>query len=1671
MSLDYISDSEHEESQLKLTINQELLSNQLLQLSPTKRDAARRRLEELTNLSYTNTEMKQHTAVELSTDDRLPSRDSDIIEDSDDSDMDAVDLIRRLPVRELTTDTSAEPPLETTSGATTTHDDQENENHLRSYLNTTNSYITMSGRSLRKRNFASTHPYLADQAHYLGLSDLNYLNEIYEENQQDLENVVRYLNYNYVKLKERYPKDEKYKSKNFYTIISRQSHIAQEKERQEETETNEAGGKQDHNTNSDPDGDDEEEDEGNKEFTLNDYNSQAYETDESSNEPEDLLDLLKRHHPMIVEDEDSESSESDSAQSEAYVRVGGKLRKEKNALRGVLPESAKRLSIYTSARKQKRQQKRLESLEHRKGVAVRKTISKKRARKREDFSGFVDDNITYDTNNELYHELYEQPVEVEPYVAPTYPGFEDIDPFSDTSQSESEALDHESVLEMFGTAREERPGVFNDIGEVSDVELLPDIIELPDVLEMDNDHQDPGDVFDFEVREGDYINHMLATTTKSKLKGKKRQRVDKSTLPSVRRSYGTSGSTSGTPRTPRSSSGTPRISTGALQYKSRKPKTRDLTHYLESMSTRKKSRSRRTRDDSYSRLPVKKIAAPKETHQVKKSKASKVKKSTEKPRVFDNQYTKRTRDLFANDYLFLRTPVLSTTIFEAESKTRFVNNNRSVNPSAPQMAPSLLLGSQPIFDHGCMLNDINVKKITDLGTGKFYQMNKDSVTITSLGDPVVLTLVDIEGSLVRYEKALTRLARMLKNGSLSVDSFVNTFYSSIKGFLEWNLILQRTPSQRQWKLVQLLISNTLHSTLLTSSQIKFIIPYCLLLQYTMNMIARLNESTSAFDLPQTGVRYWQLFFETFTVASFDQINFEVGAKLKDAESFFIMCSLLESEKKWWSTVSNAIELYDPMDIGVLLEAVQCLCVFSRKHFSWDPLQLVYQKADAFADPEFYYRYLEIVYLMNQRKNWPLDERIVLQVYSSITQRKFANFPDEIGMPELMGRVSTRLDIPGETFFEQFMQLLYWYVSGLSEPSKVKRLVTKLFTTSSFSYANDQEHHIMFINRLNFILLLALVSTVDLKTQLTNVLTPIQQVNDMKLLKLSAKAVYTLTEIAMSRKSKLPVEGISMVVKCCIANYYTGSGVLKVWQKFLSSTRQLFKDASECLPQLAQFLTLPKAIDNSNIPDRISTDLCQVYSAISSSLVKMKESVMPAFRKSIEVLDEFIAAFLHKQMGRIPLPSVNEENKVVYLVEILIAVWIQCTFLLNGNWERLVLQTFPYTGNHQLRERFVLYFYSNILKYYDLKGCQEIVVRTVLKDLVRFSPSGYLSGLMRKLGKDRWDPFVFPKHEDVTLWKIENSRHTVVSAIIKNITNSHKCTKLEQQLYIKEILTTLNAEFEKYYSSTKYKTFCINVVKEIQKQCDPDMVDESTVYNLASRVGILDNEWTQFKIQKLPLKQKLQTFAIEFHNALYFGGDSISVLEKFTYGDGVELIYHLVSIYSQEILLGRCTTWRIVHALLDFFDRHIRDFKFRILNFNFKRFLRLLMELPMIMCPSTVSDQFFRISTMRSIGSILNFCRTLFNGYNDGQEIEEMWSSFKQTSRQERYDSQSLTCPYSSFRLLDIIGDGRFSNEPAFEDINQDTLDIAKRMLISETFLIRTHMVDSENRLLDYDFTM
>lgn len=1698
---EYISDSEDDSLRGELLVDKNKFTNILSTLSPSKQELTRQRLETLTNISYVNIE-NSTCSPRLGHNQNSETRNTinNLIEDSDDdSDSNPIDLIKNLPRRSAneieqrehsTSQHQSQDNAITQNivGNTVVPEDQENENHLQSYLNTTNSYVTWSGRSLRKRNFASTHPYLADQAHYLGLSDIDYLNEIYEENDHNLEKVVKYLNYNYERLKKRYPKDEKFRSKNFYTIISRQSHLAREKELQEEQRNGDSGSL----PNIDEEFEDEDE-EGNKEFTidpLDDLNSQTYETDESSHEPDDFLQPVK-HHRLVIPDDDDEDdnfdtnsnfysrnvaneesgsgSDSDSSKSDVYVRVGGRFRKERNALKGVLPESAKRLSIYQPKSKgpsSRHLQKPQPVLEHRKGIALRKR-TKRKISERDDFTGFVDDTITYDTNNELYHELYDQPIVIEePTPALNYPSFESVTNFSESSASEDEGeqMNYESDLDIFdvGPPQADITGVDEETGK----------------LDENGDLDEP---LDYEVREGDYINHMLATAPKRKTTAPKRQSASATTM-------GTSGNRTYKSQN-RSIDGMLSRPKKAHSYNTKRDVRRSdsSTVSVINRSTPNSRRQRKPRtaraasDESYSRLPVKRITSLRDqnTHKTTRPiRKSKKKKDNLQLTTLDNYMKGNPKDLFTDNYLFLRSPILSTTIVEAESVTRFVKESyKNVNPSAPQMAPSIILGSQPIFEFGCILNDIVLDKITALGDGKFYQIHKDSVTIDFLGETVILTLIDLESSKFRYEKLLIHLARLSKNSDLSNESLIQTVYTTVKGILEWNLILQECPTERIWKLIHLAVSNIRDSPYLTASTMKFILPYFILVEYTMSMITKLNNKPSSFDSNPLGIRYWQLFFETFSGDLFEKLNFEAGAKTKEAESYFILCRILEESGVWWTTIIKALQVYEAFDLSLLLESVFCLCVFARKGFSWEPLQLVYQKAilEETLGVEFYYRYLEIVYFMNQRNNWPLPETVVLQIYSSITRMKFANFIDEIGMPDLIGKVSNRFDIPDDSFFERFMQLLYWYISGLSEPSKVKKLVTKLFTFSKFQYVNDQSHHVMFINRLNFILLLALVCKVDLKTQLLNLLEGIENAKDAKLIKLASQGVCVLTEIAIQRDTKLPIEGISIVIQCCINGYYNVHGILKVWKNFLISLKDLFRDPLSRLSHLLQLLNISKSIDINNVPDKIIIDICHVLSHITSSMINVKDMVIQKHIKTIKSLNEFVLSLLHRQMGRLPLPSVIQENRVCDLIEILLSIWVQCAFVLDESWDRLILQTYAYTGNQQLREQFALYFYSKILQFNNLKGCKELVTRQVLRDLVCFNPSKYLCSILQKLQKEKWGTFNFGKTNGITLLMITNSRYVVVTNILQNLaSDSSTISMYEYQLYVKDILRTLDIEFEKYYSSLRYKTFCVNVIKDIQKYCEPAIINESLLTNLASKLGILENELSHLKIQKLPLKEKLKAFVGEFLNAVYFGGDYIKILEKFTFEEGVELIYHLVSVLLQEMQANSdFITWKVIYLLLKFFDENLRLFKFKFVNLQFKRFLKQLVELPKVrQRSSSTADQYYRICCLLCITSILRYCKIIFEGYTDLNEIECYWVLFSNAVHSYNADKSKFSeYVYSSFKMQDLLNDFRFPKDPnPQDDILQESLQVAHRVLVSEIDLIDTTSGEvPDTCILDYDY--
>ena len=100
------------------------------------------------------------------------------------------------------------------------------------------------------------------------------------------------------------------------------------------------------------------------------------------------------------------------------------------------------------------------------------------------------------------------------------------------------------------------------------------------------------------------------------------------------------------------------------------------------------------------------------------------------------------------------------------------------------------------------------------------------------------------------------------------------------------------------------------------------------------------------------------------------------------------------------------------------------------------------------------------------------------------------------------------------------------------------------------------------------------------------------------------------------------------------------------------------------------------------------------------MINVKDMVIQKHIKTIKSLNEFVLSLLHRQMGRLPLPSVIQENRVCDLIEKLLSIWVQCAFVLDESWDRLILQTYAYTETsncvNSLHYIFILKFCNLII---------------------------------------------------------------------------------------------------------------------------------------------------------------------------------------------------------------------------------------------------------------------------------------------------------------------------------------------------------------------------------------
>ncbi|KAI3404448.2 hypothetical protein KGF56_002745 [Candida oxycetoniae] len=1345
--------------------------------------------------------------------------------------------------------------------------EEENKNHLNAYIN-----CMSTRRNLRRRNFASTHPYLSDQAYYLGLSNIDYLNELYEENDHDIEAIVKLLNYNYITLKKKYPKDEKYKQKSFFSILGMQTKSSGNDKDESNTFSEET--KDLHYEQPALDND---------EFTPSslstsqvvDYSDVDMNKSEGESESDDDDD-------DDDDDDEEEEEDDDKEEGEVYVRVGGRYKKEKFALKGVLPESAKHLPIYKPLRRTKIAR---EKPEKRKGLAIKKKHRTRNFNPRDFDTDFVDDTVVE----------YEWPSVVGPVVS------------NDEASSAIEQPGSKASLQLSVS--------YSDSCSLSSAEsdlFESDIESRPNTFPVEEDTLS-------EAEEEDKIDRMLVVEER---RTQKENSIKSRRRPSNRKHHSAARSDS--------------------KYKRVTNREKKQSQIVTKTKRRPGNSNRRTYStrDTYRQLELKTIR-PRTKNVENKKKRQKIATHTNKPVYWKT---------LEHNAAWNRCPELFTTVFEAEGEN--VNTTHELKRRLIQ--PSFFgTTSQPIFDYGCMINDIKLTELRHSDSGKTFHSFRDPVYLKLTNCTLTLSLLNIAEAHKSIELALLHWAKSIKTGKEEVTENMEeveeeekekrrrkhrneTLYDFLRGLVSWYLVSQQPPSPREWALFHIIVTAFLNDDIGTHEGFYYM-PYLALLQYTMTIISKMNgESCDTYPiLSQMGSWYWQQFFSSFSEDRFEKMNFAVGCTSQRAESFYIMCIILQLNNLWFSSMIDALEDTRYADVGSLLDAVFHACRITKKGHNWEPLQLVFQKIEKTSNSSLYCQYIEIIYRINRERGWPVNEKIILQIYRNVSLRKFANFEDEQNiLPELFDHIRSTADIPACSFFDCFMQLLSSYISGLSDVTHLKRLVIKLFSSNEVQYTNSRQAHNRFINKFNLIILLCSITAVDLRNQIDNLMQSIADVDDFGFIKSAAKAMLIVLKITFSKSMKVPRSAMEFLIRKVNSMFYTKSGVKKLW-KFLIKSIRAVVDKNKTVA-LIQLLPLVKQVNLDDMEPVCCADTMELCCQILQVLAREKLSVQShaPYVDVVKSCSEYQLDILSASMRKLSARGTIRTNK--RFIEHCINFWVTSSFIIDANWDKLILQTFRYIGNEETREKFEYFFYSQILKYYDMRDYEENIAKGVIRSLSSFTIPEYLTSLLSSLSKARWRLFSFREpgwfsHLD------SGSRYNVLIKIIGNYSKYYSAEKAGVLLH--EMLQTIKLQLTIHISSLWYKEFCIQIIKELPKYDVGRKMDSVTTNDVVSILGLKAEEVNQINLNRLTVEQKVTRAQMELASNVNFKDNSSN---PFCGSMDLNVLYSLMLCYTSSDFIGSLE-WRTVFLIIQVFVDNCLSMSWDYTNEMFMGFLKLVQK--------------------------------------------------------------------------------------------------------------------------------
>lgn len=1511
-------------------------------------------------------------------------------------------------------------------------------------------------RSFRRRTFTSVHPYIADQADWLGLCSIDSINEMFTGD-DDIAKVVRALNQLYLKKRKRYPDDDLYRSKNFYVHLGKSKLIAiagdpdaTDANQQDSLQALLPVGTQE----ADYDPEDQEDEEGEEDLIPYEGLTENSKEAPSSN----WQDSYDRENS---DSSDSSESEESDEEKEQLIRIGGRYRKLSSILKGVLPESAKRLGLFQHQEpKKKRKRKAARELIPRKGLAIRKygTSSAQSAQLEQELNNpSVSDEEEHSRAVTRMHQptIADAPLRLVPGIT--------------RLMSELDCRLESPEIQTILSASDD------DSDNVD--EILPQGARFANASKS---YQKQGSLhFDtaediYEIPESDPIDYMFASP--SARKNKKSSSGLKAGGPLGRNrvvvaSNGRSPNPSGlrTQRSPAAQTQKPRSN----PVSQRRP-VRDITNYptLKRRKYTTKNTSRQPAQQSLNIGEPSRKGTP-----VSAVERSKRVKSKPLQNAISAEPIK---------HPFKRNPIISTAICEVESTkgpgastTFFSSIPQHFNPTRESLfVTDLAEGGNSLFGYE------GAHRIAIIGDGHIFFPGMDAVMFTMLGKAYHFSVLLGDTSTATSVTFLAHLRRSLSDYSiLSRADQRNEIHEALRGFMKWQLIYRQRSQDQIWNLVfgtlndftKLQTLEMRHFQLSFYSQILFLL--WIMIRFEVSVTSSSRESELLVHLDKFATDYWVLLYQTCSASEISLAASEqVGSPNKKLYESILLIYLIYKDRQqlWWpqlvEAIGEVIELDDTdqslLDVSYILAAMVPL----SRH-NWSPFIALFGKFKTRKTAELHHRILDVFEHLNQRLGWPLEERVVTQVYAFFASKKFGNFSDETSVPRPISLLRVRSDLEESSVFDRFLVMTYTFVGELLTKRDVKKLISKLVASSQYQYQKGRKSQIMFVNRMNLILMLSQVSDVDLGNQFTNLINQVKEAQDMFVYGRCMDGLEVISEIAKLKGNPIPLKSFEVLYSAFCDGYAKLFGMPDLLRRFIEFTGTAFQDNGRAF----ELLKLFSCLNLNAIPDKLQATTFGLMTLAVHRLSLESRVLGSANMRTIEEFQKVILSVLSTQMGRMPIFNQGTDQIIEETIEMLIQIW-NMTSRVTGtqHWNMMMLQKYPYIGNAILRKRFVLFF---CLEYMRTGDVSDFVLnemdRILLRELYSSSISKYALDLFLMLTKQQKSMFA-TRHivgqENISQSTFQTFRFQIVSSIIQTYLTTAKHPSGAKSAFVRDLVEHLHGELTSNPNIPAFVDMCKRLIELVQRNAKDVTTDIDEFWELSSKLGF-PNKRMQMAWSNASEGERLQMLNNEFLSSLQYDQDYRRAIDTWITADDCEVLYSLIQVYISAILVSDAH-WAHLSYLLESLSCKLSKFQIPTNQIAFCKLLEMLVDVSKLSWRWVNSSYIlFELKAIQACFAIYTQAYYIYSGYKDQAGLIELAADFVTNLDIEPPTNFEPRSIFSDITFGKLRSASHLTYHPKFQHSGEDysiAYSVQDAHLVAFKLLI-DHSKDDDIEELDFTF--